>query len=122
MAMFPRRLLIVAASGGLVVFAAWLYLRPAWESEARIRNGLLEVTPLGSNMSDVRSLAESRGWIQPHVQSESYMGFSTEAGIDLAAFSGQLRQDPFPYRTAVSATWEFNQSNKLVNIKVLRHE
>lgn len=122
MAMFPRRLLIVAASGGSVVLAAWLYLRPAFESEARIRNGLLEVTPLGSSMSDVRSLAEGEGWIQPHVQSESYMGFSAGTGIDLTAFSGQLRHDPFPYRTAVSATWEFNRSNQLVNIKVLRHE
>jgi len=73
-------------------------------------------------MGDVRSSAESRGWIQSDTRVVGYTAFSTGTGIDVRAFSGQLRHDPFPYHTAVAATWEFNRSNQLVNISVLRHE
>ena len=120
--MFVKRPAIVAASGALVLLAAWLYLRPAWESETAIRDSLLKVTPLGSSISEVRSLAASRGWVQPDARVDSYVAFSTGAGLDVSAFSGRLRHDPFPYRTAIAATWEFNRSNQLVNISVLRHQ
>jgi hypothetical protein len=119
--MFARRLIIIGVFG-LILVAACLYLRPAWESEASIRIALLKVTPLGSSMGEVRSLAESRGWIQPDIRTDSYMTFGTVGGTDVTAFSGRLRQEPFPYRTAVAATWEFNRSNQLVNIRILRHE
>jgi hypothetical protein len=117
-AMKARRTYIVA--GLLVVLAAGRYLRPAWESEASIRIALLEVTPVGTSLEHVRSLAESRGWIPPDVRTDSHVAFGT--GTDLIAFSGPLRRDPFPYRTVVAATWEFNRSNQLVNIRILRHE
>ena len=101
--MFAKRSAVVAASGALVLLAAWFYLRPAWESETGIRNALLKVTPLGTSMREVRSFAESRGWVQPDVRVDSYMAFNTGAGVDVSAFSGRLRHDPFPYRTAVAS-------------------
>ncbi len=120
--MHPKRPLVVAASGVVVLLAAWVHLRPAWESEEDIHNALLRVTPLGTSMTEVRSVAESRSWIRPDVRTDSYITFATGTDTDVTALSGQLRHDPFPYRTSVVATWEFNGSNRLVRISVLRHE
>jgi hypothetical protein len=73
-------------------------------------------------MGNVRSLAATKGWVQPDVRVDSYVGFSTGTGVEVSAFSGRLRHDPFPYRTTVAATWEFDRSNQLVNISIQRHE
>jgi hypothetical protein len=120
--MFAKRSVVIAGSGVLVLCAAWLYLHPAWQSSASIRESLLQATPLGSSMAEVRSFAERKGWIQPNARLHSYMAFITGTGMDVSAFSGELRHDPFPYRTSVGTTWEFNRSNQLVTILVLRHE
>jgi hypothetical protein len=100
---------------------ACLYYHPAWESPATIRDSLLHVTPLASTMAEVRSVAERKGWA-PSDLVDNYVPLSTGTGLDVTAFSAEIRHDPFPYRTSVQATWEFNRSNQLVNISVLRHE
>jgi hypothetical protein len=117
-----KRLVFIGASGAIILVVAWLYLRPALMSEAGVRASLLAETPLGSSMDEVRVLAEKQGWIEPGVRLEGYETFATGTGMVVNAFSGRLRNDPFPYRTAVSATWEFDLSNRLVNISVVRHE
>jgi hypothetical protein len=120
--MWTKRSRIITAVGALIIFAAWLYLHPAWQSTTSIRNSLLCTTPLGTKMPDVRELAKRRGWIT-EARLDSY-GTVVENGalIPISAFFGHLRHDPFPYRTSVGVTWEFNSSNELVNIRVLRYE
>jgi hypothetical protein len=120
--MSTKRSAILACSGLLVVAVAYLHLHPAWEPPAHIRDSILQVTPLGTSMSEVRSLAERKGWLQPDVHVDTYTAFGTGTPVAASALSGQLRHDPWPYRTSVRATWEFNGSNQLVNISVLRHE
>jgi len=91
-------------------------------SEASVRASLLTQTPIGSSMETVRTLAERQGWIQSGEKLTSYLSFSTGTGTVVNAFAGQVRHDPFPYQTAISATWEFDLSNRLVNVSVVRHE
>jgi hypothetical protein len=121
-AMRTNRLVVMGVSGVVVLLATWLYLRPALTSEAGIRASLLGQTPLGSRTDEVRMLAEKRGWVEPGTRLDSYMGFAAGTGRVVSALSGRIRHDPFPYRTAVSATWKFDASNRLVNISVMRHE
>jgi hypothetical protein len=120
--MHTKRLAVIGVSGVVVVLAAWIYLRPALMSESSVRASLLSQTPLGSSIEEVRILAERRGWIEPGAKLTSYMTFETGTGTEVTTFAGRVRHDPFPYRTTVSATWEFDPSNRLVNISVLRHE
>jgi len=108
--------------GSFFIGAAWFYLRPAFRSEASIRTSLLAEMPVGSSMTEVRALAEKRGWIEPGVKFDSYTIVSTgTTGVSVTAFSGRLRPDPFPYRTEVGATWQFDQSNRLFDIRVSRY-
>jgi hypothetical protein len=120
--MLTKRFVMLSVAGSLVIFGAWLYLRPALRSEASIRAWLLSQTPLGSDLEGVRARAQSRGWIGPDVRFDSYIGFSTGEGLETKAFSGRLWRDPFPYRTTVDATWEFDRSKHLVSVRVSRAE
>ena len=104
-----------------IVVIAWALLGPARKSEAGIQKSLLAQTPIGSQMIQVRMLAEKKGWVGPVVTMNGYMVFPPgRKGVDIIAFSGQVEQDPFPYRTRVMATWEFDRNNRLVRIQVHR--
>jgi hypothetical protein len=117
-----KRPLIIGISGIAIIIVAWVYLRPAWMSEASIRASLLGQTPVGSNMDEVRALAEKRGWTEPTAQLDSYMHFPVgSTGVVVTAFGGRLWHDPFPYRTEVRAIWEFNESRRLYDIVVHRY-
>jgi hypothetical protein len=125
--MRTNRLLILGGLGAILLAVAWVYFRPALTPEASVRASLLAETPLGTSMDAVRTSAERHGWVQPGAQLTGYMTFATSTGTVgtgtvVNAFSGRLRHDPFPYRTSLSATWEFDLSNRLVNISVVRHE
>jgi hypothetical protein len=120
--MWTKRTGIITAAGILMAVAAWLYLHPAWESTASIRESLLCTTPLGTKMATVRALAERKGWVQSDARLDSYGTFENGASLPVTALSGDLRHDPFPYRTSVGVTWEFKPSNELANIRVLRYE
>jgi len=117
-----KRPLIIGLAGIVLIGAAWFHLRPAFMSEASIRASLLAEMPIGSSMAAVRALAEKRGWIEPGVKLDGYMIFPAgTSGVDVTAFSGRLRPDPFPYRTEVGATWQFDPSNRLFDIHVSRY-
>ena len=121
--MSARRLVILLTSAIIILGGAWLYLRPALAPEASIRASLLAQTPLGSTMDEVRALAERQGWIEPgDVHLANYMTFVSGTGTVVTAFAGRSRHDLFPYRSAVTATWEFDSSNRLVNVSVTRHD
>jgi hypothetical protein len=116
-----KRPLIIGIAGIAIVIAAWCYLRPVLKSEASIRASLLAQTPVGSSMDEVRALAEKHGWIGPAVRTDSYMAFYPHTtGVNITAFAGCLWHDPFPCRTRVVATWEFDDSHRLYDIRVHR--
>jgi hypothetical protein len=116
-----KRLLIIGMSGMGIAILAGFYFRPALMSDANIRASLLEQMPLGSNMGDVRALAEKKDWIEPGAQLTSYMIFRPgTTGMVVTAFGGRWKHDPFPYRAKIGATWEFDESDRLVDIRVHR--
>ncbi len=125
---FTKRSGIFIAAGILIVFAAWLYLHPGWQSSDSIRESLLKITPLGSGINQVLSVAQRRGWVQRnasvnHASGHGYYDFIT-SNYDpgTASLWGVLRHDPFPYRTSVLVTWTFNSSNQLADISITRYE
>jgi hypothetical protein len=86
-----------------------------------IQASLLAQTPIGSSMDQVRTFAEKQGWLTPPVRLDSYMTFGPgNNGTETTAFAGRVQVDPFPYRTVVIATWEFDASNRLFQIQVRR--
>ena len=107
---FTKRAVVLMGAGVVIILAAWFYLHPGWQSPSNIRASLLRLTPPGSSMSQVLSLAQRKGWVQnPSISTPGTL-------------SGCLRRDPFPYRTSVSVTWIFNASNQLADISVFRYE
>ena len=114
---FNKRSAIFLGAGVLIVSGAWIYLHPAWQSPTRIRDSLLQVTPLGSSVDQVLSLAQERRWV-PRNGSVDYH----PSDYDPITLSGFLRHDPFPYRTWVSVNWIFNRSNQLAQISITRYE
>jgi hypothetical protein len=114
---FTKRSAIFIIAGVVIVFAAWLYLRPAWQPPASIRASLLRLTPLGSSIGSVLSVAKNKGWVKRN-GSVDYHPLSQYP----CTLSGVLRHDPFPYRTSVWALWAFNRSNQLAEVSVSRYE
>jgi hypothetical protein len=118
-----KRSLIVGLVGTAIIIAVSFYLRPAFIPETSIRASLLAQTPIGSSMDEVRAFAQKQGWIDSTPRLDSYMIFPPGTrGVEVTAFSGLLWRDPFPYRTQVQATWQFdfNNSNRLYDICVNR--
>lgn len=118
-----NRPIIIGITGITIIIVAWFCFRPALRSETSIQASLLMQTPLGSNMDEVRAFAQKQGWIGPAPRIDSYMIFpSHSSGVAVTAFGGLVWHDPFPYRTLVAATWEFDPSNKLYNVRVWRYK
>ena len=114
---FEKRSGVFIGVGILVVLSAWVSLHPGWESPASIRESLLRMTPPGTSIDGVLSLAQKRGWVQRNA-SVNYQ----PADQYPCTLSGVLRHDPLPYRTSVWAHWVFNRSNQLAEITVSRYE
>ncbi len=58
---FTKRSGIFIIAGLVIVFAAWVYLRPGWQPPPSIRASLLRLTPLGSSISEALSVAQNKG-------------------------------------------------------------
>jgi hypothetical protein len=117
-----KRPLLIGLLGAAAVLICWVHVRPAFISERSIRASLLYETPVGTRVEEVRALAEQRGWIAPGAKLDSYLIFPTPStSMAVSVFAGDLRPDPFPYRTAISATWEFDENHRLYEIIVSRH-
>ena len=91
-------------------------------SESDIRAELLERAPLGSSMSDVRSLIqerswevayddESRGFLDQRVRPPQVVGTSS-IRAELGNYQG------LPWRTFVTVFWGFDAEGKLIDVWV----
>jgi len=119
--MFTKRLSIIAALGVVIIATtAWFYSHSLFRPEARIRASLLKQTPLGTGKTEVRTLVEKQGWVDPSFKEQSYFRFNLSGGVPVTAIGGRLGHYSFPYSTVVSAIWEFDSSNRLVNISVIK--
>lgn len=119
--MFTRRLSIIAALGVVIIaITTWFYSYSFFRPEARIRASLLKQTPLGTDKTEVRTLVEKQGWVDPSSKEQSYFRFNLSGGVSVTAIGGRLGHYSFPHSTVVSATWEFDSSNRLVDILVIK--
>jgi hypothetical protein len=85
---------------------------PLRRSDASIQHWLEKTTPLGSTLLDVRGTATKRGWYDPNMQ-----------GSDGQIKGTYLRGEPgeyqgLPFCTSVTVFWEFDSSDRLVNIRI----
>jgi hypothetical protein len=98
----------------------WFYSHSLFRPEARIRASLLKQTPLGTGKTEVRTLVEKQGWVDPSSKEQSYFRFNLSGGVSVTAIGGRLGHYCFPRSMVVSAIWEFDPSNRLVDISVIK--
>jgi len=118
-----KRALIIAGFGiALIALTAWVYSHSLWASESTIRASLLRQTPLGSAKIDVRAVVDQHGWVDPNFNDGLGSLRFTPAGQKLITTSigGRLGRYSFPNATVVFATWEFDPSNRLVEVQVTK--
>jgi hypothetical protein len=114
--------LLGAAFIGFAARAAWLY--PLWLSAPEVRSWILKQVPLGSSVEQVERLIRDREWIrnyewksQPSQSSEKlYPGVRGGwiIGADLGGYRG------VPFYVDLDAYWGFDESGKLIDLKVRR--
>src|ERR1700690_3322255 len=119
--MSAKRLLFIVVSGFVnLAMTAWFYSHSLLRPEASIRASLLSQTPLGTSKTKVRALAEKHGWLDPSTQAQSFVLVNLSARNSVTTIRGRLGHYLFPRRRTVSAIWEFDSSNRLVNILVIK--
>jgi hypothetical protein len=117
-ALLPMRWKLVIAVLSMIAVGALsiaVASNPLRKSDVELRAWLLAKTPLGSSMADVRSLLDRHGWHDARFQQRRPLP-ATEPflGGDIGSYQG------LPWHTSVRAFWEFDSSNRLVNIRIER--
>jgi len=116
-----RRLKIIIALGiAIIAVTAWCYSHSLWRPEESIRASLLELTPLGTDKAAARTLAEKRGWVDPNYKEQSYIRIKASGDCAVTVVGGLLGRYSFPRRIVVVANWEFDASNHLVDVLVIK--
>jgi hypothetical protein len=118
-----KRLLVIAAIGVVLIAGTfWVYSRSLLAPESTIRASLLKQTPLGSSKAEVRAVVDKRGWADPDNKGELGGIRFSDSGQKLITTSigGRLGHYSFPYSTDVFAVWEFDPSNRLIEIQVTK--
>lgn len=97
-----------------VAFVAFLASHPLRRSEVSIRRWLEKTTPLGSSLSDVQATAARRGWYDARAQGSDGNTTGTYVRGELGDYQG------LPFRTYVTVFWEFDASNRLSDIRIVK--
>ena len=107
--------LVVVGLLGVVIIVTRMAGNPLRKPDAQLRAWLLDQTPVGSSRSDVKAILKERGWYtdgfattQPRPARYPFL-----AG-DLGGYQG------LPWYVFVDAFWEFDNNEKLVNVRVRR--
>ncbi len=111
------RYVILVAALAVVGFAiaARVGSNPLRQPDADLRAWLLTKTPLGSSSNEVRTAIERLGWY-----TDGYATTQPRPGRD-PFIAGELGgYQGFPWYTFVSAFWEFDSSNRFVDIRIRR--
>lgn len=107
-------LVVLIVFGGVLTFYA---SNPLRRTDAGVERWLEKMTPIGSSLSDVHAVVAQRGWFSDQ-RPGGHAGYwrfpSTYVRVDLGEYQG------LPFRTSVTAFWEFDASNRLTNIRIWR--
>jgi hypothetical protein len=101
----------------LAFMATPVVLNPWRRSDASIRARLISLTPLGSSIDEVRPILDRHGWnelgyqkTQPPPAQKPFLGGA------VGGYQG------IPWYTTVRAFWEFDENDKLKDIRIDRWE
>ena len=108
-------ILIVGGIAVAVLVTAWMASNPLRRSDASVRAWLLTKTPLGSSRAEVRAVLEQQGWQEARFhQTRPSPAADPFLGGEIGSYQG------FPWYTSVRALWEFDSSDRLVDIRIQR--
>jgi len=102
-----RRNVAIIAIVFVGVVSVRIATNPLRQSDTEIRMWLLEKTPPGSTSNEVWSTADRQGW-------KLHSPTNTSIAGKLGGYQG------FPFYTFVYASWEFDASNRLEDIRIGR--
>ena len=116
---------------GLVLIAVGVYAisyltNPLKRSEERIRYDILALTPIGSSIEDVIGTIENNESWEWSGHINRYHGFPADANNNVRVGEQSIRVtigryqgiNRFPYVTHVVVFWGFDESSKLIDIRV----
>jgi hypothetical protein len=115
----------VIVLAALVITVTVVSLNPLRRSEENIKSMLLEVTPIGSKESDVRTIVEQKGWLSPRYSGTT--GFrKQETGraseivgkTSIRGHLGSYLGFPVPLPTDVTVFWGFDGDSVLIDVWV----
>jgi hypothetical protein len=109
-----RKIKIAIVLGIIVllgIFASNIALNPLRRSAPSIRQWLEKTTPLGSTLAEVEATATKRGWYDSNLQGSD----GKTKGTYLRGELGHYREI---FTTSVTVFWEFDSSDRLVNIRI----
>jgi hypothetical protein len=112
---------IIIASAALVVIGAvfaFYASSPLRRTDAGVQRWLERATPIGSSLSDVEAIVTRRGWFSHRGAAGGHDGPWQFAGTYVRGELGEYQG--LPFRTSVTAFWEFDASNRLTGIRIWR--
>lgn len=112
----PRYLILLIAVIGIVaVILTRVASNPLRTSDDGLQEWLLAKAPIGSHSNEVRAVVAKHGW-----QSEVYPTTWPRPANDPFIAGNLGGYQGFPWHVTVAAFWEFDGSNRLVNIRIRR--
>jgi len=109
------RVILVIAGVLVVALAAAIASNPLRKSDADLRAWLLARTPIGTSLTDVRAMLDEHGWHEAGFQQTLPLPASPPfLGGELGGYQG------FPWYTTVYAFWEFDDDDRLKDIRFQR--
>jgi hypothetical protein len=110
---------LIIAPAALIVFGALLAFyasSPLRRTDAGVQRWLEKSTPVGSSLSDVEAVATRRGWYFHRGEAGGHDGPWQFTGTYIRGELGEYQG--LPFRTSVTAFWEFDVSNRLMGIRI----
>jgi hypothetical protein len=107
-------LVVLITLGGVVTFYA---RNPLRRTDEGVKRWIEKLTPLGSSTADVRAIIVGRGLI-PDERPGGHDGYWQFTNTYFRAHLGGYQG--LPFRTDITAFWEFDASNRLSSIRILR--
>lgn len=123
--MTKKTKIAVVSISALALIVTAAALNPLRKPEKKIEAALLEVTPIGSKASDVRSIVEQKGWLDQKysgttgfLKQEIGKQVQTVGKTSIRGHLGAYRGFPVQLCTDVTAFWAFDEESRLVDVWV----
>jgi hypothetical protein len=126
--MRSRTWLIVLLAAGILLaagaFSVWLAFDPIRRPPEQIHASILERTPLGTTVDDVRAFLDSEGW--KYYPGDKEGGFfwlyrnEHEVRGESAICARLGSYQGLPWYVTVDAVWVFDSDSKLIGVQVFK--